>query len=554
MPYRVSECTPDLQQAIQTVEDRADGCYQLLRLLKQPHNLATWALLTAMALELETFQERFGANSFRHRVALINLERYICGFHFIAVHGKPESKLIHSYTYHGSLKVDAAFALNVSRYYTNFLNIFPLWHRDHERAELMPNGAVRFYIPRDSTRQRQVIAYQQLHRPAETIRKCPKEQERSPELQRLFNDLFQQARPAGLHKKFQYEPSIELIEALRPEYQERLDSNFRHPDSFQLNGYSLAEFKAVYVGLLILSAIHEYICYPWDKPGQPIPESSLVMVRKRLQWISKLSSISGVPKTTCDMIVKDLTLRPENHSFTSLCITPFVPLDSHDDTLAVAPQFPLASAVDENALRQFSYTYPELFSGQNTQKEEGMRNLLRSANPGYRIDFSIPLPDGSTDIDVLIGDETNSTVVFAELKWLRKPYKPLERIEREKDLEKGGKQLELIRSYGKRYPSFLLERGKLSRDLTDYKQVHHILLVRDYWHWVEPKDSIAVLDFDEFLAQFKESTSLFELMTALLSYDWLPVEDRDFYVDYTTTSVNGAMIESALFHDGKHQQ
>jgi hypothetical protein len=46
-------------------------------------------------------------------------------------------------------------------------NIFPLWHRNHERAELMPNGAVRFHIPRDSARQRQVIAYQQLYRPAE---------------------------------------------------------------------------------------------------------------------------------------------------------------------------------------------------------------------------------------------------------------------------------------------------------------------------------------------------------------------------------------------------
>ena len=141
-------------------------------------------------------------------------------------------------------------------------------------------------------------------------------------------------------KKFHYEPSDELIEALRPEYQERLDTNFRHPDSFQLNGYSLAEFKAVYVGILILSAIHEYICYPWGNQGQPIPESSLVMVKKRFQWINKLSNISRVPKTTCDAIVKDLTLRPENRSFTSLCITPFVPLDCRDSDLAPAKRTP----------------------------------------------------------------------------------------------------------------------------------------------------------------------------------------------------------------------
>jgi len=550
MPYLFSECTPELQQAIQAVENRADDCYRLIRLLKQPRNLATWALLSAMALELETVQQRFGAYSFRHRFALINLERYMCGFYFIAVHGRPESKLVNAYTFHGSLKVDATFALNVSGNYTNFLNIFPLWHRDHERAELMANGAVRFYIPRDSARQRQVLAYQQLYRPAEEIRRIPKKNGRSPELQRLFNDLFQQARPAGLQKKFHYEPSDELIEALRPEYQERLDTNFRHPDSFQLNGYSLAEFKAVYVAILILSAIHEYICYPWGNQGRPIPESSLVMVKKRFQWINKLSNISRVPKATCNAIVKELTLRPENRSFTSLCITPFVPLDSRDNTLAVAPQFPLASAADENALRQFSYTYPALFSGQNTQKEEGMRGLLRSANPGYRIDFTIPLPDGPTEIDALIEDETTSTVVLAELKWLRKPYKPLERIEREKDLEKGVSQLGLIRAYGRAHPNFLLKRGKLSRSLADYNKVHHILLVRDYWHWVEPEDTIAILDFDEFLEQFRKSTSLDGLMTELLSYGWLPIEGQDFYVDYTATSVNNATIESLLFHNG----
>ena len=178
-------------------------------------------------------------------------------------------------------------------------------------------------------------------------------------------------------------------------------------------------------------------------------------------------TISGVPQNTCDKIIDDLTLRPENRSFTSLCITPFVPLDSRDDTLAVAPQFPLISAVDENALRNFSYTYPALFSGQNTQKEEVMRSLLRSANPGYKIDFSILLPDGSTEVDALIEDEATSTVVLAELKWLRKPFKPLEVMEREKDLEKGITQLELIRAYDRAHPSFLLERGKLSRSLTD---------------------------------------------------------------------------------------
>src|ERR1035441_6221271 len=105
MSYLFSECTPELRQAVQAVEDRADDCYRLLRLLGRPRNLATWALLTAMAHELELFQQRYGANSPRHRIALINNDRYVCGFHFIAKYGKPASKLT-NFTYSGSLVAD----------------------------------------------------------------------------------------------------------------------------------------------------------------------------------------------------------------------------------------------------------------------------------------------------------------------------------------------------------------------------------------------------------------------------------------------------------------
>jgi hypothetical protein len=551
MPFFLRDATPEQVKAVQAVEDRADNCYRLLRLLGRPRNLAMWALLTAMAHEIEVFQQKYGANSTRHRIALINNDRYVCGFHFIAKYGKPESKLT-NFTYSGSLVTDAVFAHNISRQYTNFLYLFPMWHKNHEQVDLVEDGRVRFYMPHESPRQRQVIAYQQIFRPAEKARAKPSPKVHSPHRQRLFSELFHIARPAGLQRKFRYKPSSELIEDLRPDYLERLDENFRHPDSFQLNGYSLRDFKEFYIAVLILCAIHEYICYPWKEEGQPIPLSSLVMVKARTQWIAKLSEIAKLPVQVCDRILSDLTLDPQNRSFTSLCIHPFVPLDRYGLDLAVAPQFPLASAADENILRSFSYTYPALFSAQNTQKEDAMRAQIRTANAHYRIEFSVSLPDGSTEIDVLIEDVATSTVFLVELKWIRKPAKTLERLSREEDLLKGIHQLELIREYGRKHPSFLLDRGKLSKPLDAYEKVHHILLVRDYWHWIEPNDSIAVVDFDEFVGRYEGCSSLKALTDELLRYGWLPVEDRDFYIEYPATSVNGAVVESALFKHGSH--
>lgn len=551
MPFRLSEAPPELKDAVKTTEERADRCYQLLQLLKRPANEARWALLTAMALQLETLQQNCGAKSQSLRVRLVNLDRCTSGFRFISQHGKPESRLIEKYTWHGSLTQDANFALQVAEQYQHFLDALPMWHKDHEEVDVLPDGRVRFYIPRDSSRQRQVIAFQQgfTRKGIEIATQYGgTSTEPSPEAMRLLGELLAAARPGRTAKKFSYEPSSELIEALRPKYVKRLDENFRRPDTFQLNGYSLGEFKSFYIALLVLCSIHEYICYPFDKAGQPIPISSLVMVRARAAWIARLSQISGLQRSVCDAIISDLILNPTAQRGASMCINPFVPLNI--PMLAVAPQFPLASAVDDNILRSFSYLAPDLFSAQNTEKEATMRARIKDAAPQYSLASSVELPDKSTEIDILLADEASSTAVFAELKWIRKPYRTLERIERDKEVEKGLGQLRLIRAYARQHPDFLRERGKLPRSLTCYDNVHYLLVAWDHWHWLEPEDGIAIVSFEVLLPNLRRSTSLQRMVAGLLTYNWLPIEGRDFLVMYDASVANGAVLESPTFIPG----
>jgi hypothetical protein len=548
MPFSKNNAPKDVRDVLEAVELRADQCYTLLRLLKQPANEARWALLTAMALRLETFQQKFGANSSKHHIAIVTLDRCTCGFKFIAEHGKPTSGLVKSYTWHGSLVEDANHTLVVSEQYTHFLNVFPMWHKNHEQVDLQPDGRVRFYIPRDSPRQRQVIAFQQGNRPRSVdivlpYRGMPKPESR--EAMRLLGELWHRARPGGTAGKFSYEPPRALIEALRPKYQERLDENFRRADDFQLKEYSLGEFKSFYIALLILCSIHEYICYPFDKPGQPIPISSLVMIKPRSAWVAKIGEISGLSKGTCDAIIADLTLDPVGQPGASMCIHPFVPLDGF--VMAIAPQFPLASAVDDNILRSFSYTFPDLFSAQNTDKESVMQERITTEATNFSVSRSIELPDKTTDIDLLLSDEASSTVVFAELKWSRKPNRSLEVIERDKEIAKGRSQLELIRNYARLHPTFLSERGKLPRSLASYANVHYLLIVWDHWYWFDPDDGIAIVNLGVLLPALKKHSNLQKLVTELLEYKWLPVEGRDFRVIYFTSSVNGAAFESATF-------
>ncbi|MGA3033654.1 MAG: hypothetical protein ABSD70_10235 [Terracidiphilus sp.] len=546
MPFLKREASDALRASVQAVENLADECYKGLRLLNRPANEASWALLTAMAFQLETWQQRYGADSGKHKVRMVSLDRNPIGFKFIVEHGRPASRLVQKYTWSPVLEQAANHALSVTEQYTSFLGVFPMWHKNHEQVDLLADGCVRFYLPRDSPRQRQVIAFQQACRPPGYEFLTPYGGQKKPESElamRLLAELYYQARPGGTAKKFRYEPSNALIDALRPKYQERLDENFRRPDSFDLGGYSLGEFKAFYIALLILCSIHEYICYPFDKPGQPIPVSSLVLIKSRQHWADALSRISGVASELCEMMVSDLTLDAASNPGASMCINPFVPLDSF--SLAVAPQFPLASAVDDNIIRLFSYKYDAIFSAQNIDKEGAMRSRLREALPTFWVDHSIELPDKSGEIDVLLADEASSTVVLAELKWVRKPNRSLEQIARDEEITKGVQQLQTIRNYARTHPDFL--GRKLPKSLRSYASVHFILIVWDHWYWVEPNDEFAILHFEALIPALKKTTNLRLTLENLLKYDWLPVEGRDFRVAYSRASANGAQIESLKF-------
>ena len=432
MPVRKNEATEDLRKAVQAVEDRADRCYENLQLLKYPANVARWALLTAMAQDLETRRQRYGSDSGQHNIGIATFDHCTAGFKFIFKHGRLPSKLAANYSWVGALPTDATKAFSVSLQYMDFENLFPVWHRYQEEVELLPSGRVRFHIFGDSSRQRQVIAFQQRTRPEGVQYLMPYGRSNRPEslqAMQLLGELYQEVRKGGKANKFSYNPREELIEALWPKYQERLDENFRRPESFQLNGYSLGEFKKFYIALLVLCAIHEYVCYPSNKSGDPIPISSLVLVKSRRRWLGELSEISGIPTNSCDAMIRDLTLDAVGNPGVSMCIHPFVLLDNL--TMAVAPQFPLSGAVDDNILRYFSYTFPDLFSSQNMDKEAAMRDLIREAAPQYLVGQSIRLPDKTTEIHVLLADEASSTVVLGELKWVRKYNRTVERSAQE---------------------------------------------------------------------------------------------------------------------------
>jgi len=75
-----------------------------------------------------------------------------------------------------------------------------------------------------------------------------------------------------------------------------------------------------------------------------------------------------------------------------------------------------------------------------------------------------------------------------------------------------------------------------------------LLLSHDHWRWVEPDDAFAIVDFDAFARELTRANDLRSAANDLLTYEWLPVEGRDFFVRYDQATANDVSIESEVFY------
>lgn len=277
------------------------------------------------------------------------------------------------------------------------------------------------------------------------------------------------------------------------------------------------------------------------------------MVKARSEWVHLLSVLSGLESAMTDDIVSDLTFYskrlPDLHLF------PFVPLDHSHSTLAVAPHFVLNSNLEENILRVCSYLRPQAYNLLSNDKERTMREELIGKLARFNVHHSIDLPDGSTEIDLVVEDDASSAVMIAELKWYRKPVTYRERLKaHEQFLDGVNRQLRTVKRFCTENPQFLEQRRLVKRNLADYDHVYYMLIARDYWAWVEPADSTSVVDANQLLDFLSRNVSLHSALSALLLYEWLPMEGRDFDVRFNRAQVEGVTIETEVFYGAPSPQ
>lgn len=493
-----------------------------------------------------------GENSSDLDASLINMGRSLTtAIKWILVHGKPPSRLAaFRWTPEFARRVEQA--VRTALQYAAFETAFPMWHKGRYAAQLMSPQIVRF-SSQSSNRERQVSAYQKGFRPTagEFEGKRAQKPEVRPEAKRLFDTTLDSAMRDGQYR-FRYADPWDLWEVLLPEYQGRLSGITRRSDSLSLGSYTLGEFNRFYGALLAVAAAHEHLCWLWERRHSEFPIKSAVLVWNRPHWKSILSTLSGIAEEKCGAMLGDLCFSPEQSI--DLHVHPFVTFDKTSFQIALAAPFPLHSLPDENILQVCSILRPDVFDAASLEKEQELIAKLSSELSRYSPAGPIGLPKPTPDIDLLIVDESDKTLVICELKWMRKPIRSGKIPYSDADVAKGVGQLRQIREYLKRSPEQLKRIGKLARPISDYDRVEYVLVARDHWPWIEPEDHLSIVEYGGFAKAMLSARSLSEALDMLLGYSWLPEEGRDFTVTFERSTVNGVGVESEVFYPARHGQ
>jgi hypothetical protein len=547
-----AESSEDFIAHVKSIESRADQCIEHFALLPAPSYLARWTILTATVHTIEENYKAFGPNSSPFRAAMINLARHapmlIRWLEKGGLASVPSDWVPHWESFVGG---QAFRDLRVAANYDAFLCSYPMWYRNRLNAELINDDVVRFCTPPDS-RDRQVSAFQKGLRKRSGMHQAiaSTQLETTEAIQRRYKRILDDAVPRG-ERGFHYEHSYELARRTFSRYAKRMEQIMRRSEGLNLGPYTLGTFKCFYAALQSISAIHDHLCFQWGQRTGVYPIESAVQVKKRDEWIEILSFHSGLGKTTTEQLLNDLTFHTKR--LPDLHVFPFVPLDESKELLALAPQFILGSSPEDNILRTCSYLRANSYSLLSDDKAATMREDILQMLGEFRCAHSIPLPDGSTDIDLLIEDSQSSTVVIAEMKWYRKPSTYRERLRVDAEFEDGYKrQLATINGCCRRHPDWLKNRGILTRSLSDYENVFFLLIGRDHWSWFDPRDNAAVVEFEQFRLAVERDKSLNGAIRELLNYDWLPTEGEDFHVRFDRGIVEGVGVESEVYYGGPH--
>lgn len=272
--------------------------------------------------------------------------------------------------------------------------------------------------------------------------------------------------------------------------------------------------------------------------------NSLILSLTEDELIHRVQALTTVHHEIVDKLIRLLVFGAKTNN-PDPALQPLVPAGVA--RLLLAPSFFLSSHAERNLLvllarvdsREFDKTSHTFEARMVKQIDDLIRSLSR---PYWKLRtlFTIPGAREVGDVDLLLADAHSRTVVVGELKWTLPPGDPREWILR--DAEARRKTNQVMRKHEavmRRMPQLLEALGLDAAKHRDWRATP-VVVIEGFT--AESQDDVAVVTRDVFLRGLSASTSLKQATKWLVSREWLPHRNHDFFRRAGHTTLNGVEL------------
>jgi hypothetical protein len=529
---------------IEAFEARIDRLHLNLDLLRYPKNLAFWGfvsngLLPVYQNQVEQVPERDRTlQSVTSRSFGVFLKKVAdCPFK-----GHVAIKNLRM-TPH--IRVAASQANEYARFWFAATGYFPEWHRKECTALLTAPNSIRFSLLAND-RERQVSAYQKSFRPSKL--RIPRDSVYAP-IPDWVNEEYARVLKTGITKddRFLYQIAASVYAYYQEWYHGKMKDAVEHPETTDLGSYDIGDAIRFWSSLASIAAVHDFLCYTVGQRSH-VPVNSILMIKKRSEWSEQLARLSGLKEAKCDAILQQITCVP--HRVIDLHVSPFMALDEKITWLALATPLAISGRFDQNLLRICSADDPARFNRITPKKEQRLREELSAEAASLQIQClgPIALPGPLPDIDLIMEDLSDDTLVISEMKWVRQPIGWKSRQRANDELQKGLRQIKDIRLFLNEHPSHLVRANLgIEKPISQYKNVYYALICRGHLISKEAKGPDSTIPFDALKFALKSGQKLGTAMAWLLDDGWLPREGTDFKIQNAHFAHQGYVIQAPVF-------
>jgi hypothetical protein len=277
--------------------------------------------------------------------------------------------------------------------------------------------------------------------------------------------------------------------------------------------------------------------------------NQICLQTSRDEYIADISRISGLPKGATTAITSALTLGTDTTA-PDPALQPLVPIGA--GRLAILGSTILSSNWSRNMLSLHARVSRATFDASSAVFEKEMIEKIRALIGDRHQCLSaihIPTKYGPEEIDILLIDKANHSIMIVELRWMLQPGDVREVINRAKAVgEKVTQAARKVERARISLPMILARLGLTSGAWT----VNGIVVIDGFGGRPSsiPK-KIPVVPQSVFIKAISSSRDLEHLHAVFCTPIWLPRDGADFVFEHVDTDLNGTKFRLPGFSVGR---